>query len=152
MTPINDYVAKLSRAWERPSWWNLLIVLPWAIGLVLIIGEWRTDVQVAKRQQTTSGTVTTHEPANHNQYVYKFEVSGTSYTGRQSPKGDELSLGKQVVVFYDPQNPSKNALSDFHDVSTSALGPVPMLCFGIGALTVFIFYRRRRTPPRKHLQ
>ena len=104
-----------------------------------------TESQIARRQQTTSGIVTAHEPANHNQYSYKFEVDGKAYTGWQSPKDNELAIGKQVIVFYDPQNPSRNSLTDFHDLSTSSLGSVPMLSFGIGAVAVIILYRRRRS-------
>jgi hypothetical protein len=68
------------------------------------------------------------------QYGYKFEVDGKTFTGWESPKGRELAIRKQVIVFYDSQNPRRNALTDFHDVGTSALGPVPMLLFGIGDL------------------
>lgn len=147
---IDGMVTRASRAWTHPSWWNLLVILPWVLGLAFLIHEWRTDSQVAGRQQTASGIVTAHEPANHNRYGYKFEVDGKSYTGWESPKGSELAIGKQVIVFYDPQNPSRNALTDFHDVSTSVLGPVPTLLFGIGAVTAFIFYKRRRgtLPPK----
>ena len=121
------------------------MVLPWVLGLVFSIHEWRTDSQIAGRQQTASGIVTAHEPANHNRYGYKFEVDGKSYTGWESPTRSELAIGKQVIVFYDPQDPSRNALTDFHDVSTFVLGPVPMLFFGIGAVAAFIFYKRRRS-------
>jgi hypothetical protein len=72
-------------------------------------------------------------------------VDGKAYAGWQSPKDNELAIGKQVIVFYDPQNPSRNSLTDFHDLSTSSLGPVPMLLFGIGAVAVFILYRRSRS-------
>ena len=89
--------------------------------------------------------MTAHEPANHNRFAYKFDVDGKTYTGWQSPGSDQLAIGKQVVVFYDPQNPSRSALTDFHDLSMSSLGPLPMLLFGIGAVAVFILYRRRRT-------
>jgi hypothetical protein len=144
---IDGKVARITRAWNYPSWWNLLVVLPWALGLALFLHEWKTDRQIARRQHATSGSVTAYEPANHNQYDYKFEVDGKSYTGRESSKRGELALGKQVIVFYDPQNPSRNALTDFHDLSISALGPVPMLLFGIGAVAALIFYKRRRAMP-----
>jgi hypothetical protein len=130
---------------NRPSWWNLLVALPWALGLAFLIQESITESQIAGRQQTTSGIITTHEPANHNRYGYKFEVDHKDYTGWQSPNNDELAIGKQVVVFYDPQSPSRNSLTDFHDLSKSSLGLVPMLLFGIGAVAVSILYRRRRT-------
>jgi hypothetical protein len=144
---IDGVVARTTRTWSYPSWWNLLVVLPWVLGLAFLIHEWRTDSQIAGRQQTASGIVTAYEPSNHNQYGYKFEVDGKSYTGWESPKRRELAIGRQVIVFYDPQNPSRNALTDFHDVSTSALGPVPMLLFGIGTVVAFIFYKRRRSTP-----
>jgi hypothetical protein len=126
-------------------------MLPWAIGLAFLIHEWKTDSQVAGRQQTASGIVIAYEPANHNLYGYKFEVDGKPYTGWEGPKGRELAIGKQVIVFYDPQDPSKNALTDFHDMGTSALGPVPMILFGIGTVAAFIFYKRRRSTPTSEL-
>ena len=144
---IDEMVESTRRTWSRPSWWNLLVVLPWALGLVFLIHESTIDSQIAGRQQTASGIVTAHEPANHNRYGYKFQVNGKSYTGWESPTGSELAIGKQVTVFYDPQNPSRSALTDFHDVRTSVLGPVPMLLFGIGAVAAYIFYKRRRSTP-----
>jgi hypothetical protein len=142
---IDRITTKATRAWYRPSWWNLLVALPWALGLVFLIKEWRTDSHIATRQQTTSGIVTAHEPVNHDRYGYRFEVDGKAYTGWQIPKDSELAIGQQVIVFYDPENPSANSLTDFHDLSISSLGPVPMLMFGIGAVAVFILYRRRRS-------
>ena len=97
-----------------------------------------------ERQLSTSGIVIAHDLGNHNQYGYRFQVDGNSYTGWQSPQRDELTIGKEVRVFYDPQNPSRNSLINFHDASTLSLGPVPMMLFGIGAVGVSIFYRRRK--------
>jgi hypothetical protein len=143
---IDGMVARTGRAWYRPSWWNLLVALPWALGLAFLIQASITENQIAGRQQTTSGIVTAHEPSNHNRYGYRFEVNGRAFTGWQSPKDEEFAIGRQVIVFYDPLNPSRNALTDFHELSASSLGPIPMLLFGIGAVAVFILYRRRRTP------
>jgi hypothetical protein len=140
---IDAVATRARRAWSYPSWWNLLVVLPWVLGIAFLIQQSRTDRQVAGRQQTTSGTITAYDPGNHNQYGYKFEVAGRGYTGWESPKHDELAVGKEVVVYYDPQNPSRNSLTDFHDLSTTSLGPVPLLLFGIGAVGVFIAYMRR---------
>src|SRR5262249_52305891 len=140
---IDAMAARTSRAWNRPSWWNLLVALPWALGLAFLIQESIMESQIAGRQQTTHGIVTTHEPGNHNRYGYKFEVDGKAYTGWQSPKDEELAIGEQVIVFYDPQDPSRNSLTDFRDLSTSSLGPVSMLLFGIVAVAGYILYRRR---------
>ena len=142
---VDEFIKSGSRAWRRPSWWNLLIVLPWTLGLVLQIYEWRIDTQVAARQRTADGLITDHQPSNHNTNGYVFTVNGKSYTGRQSPGANELAIGKQVTVYYDPRNPAKNALTDFHDLSTASLGPIPLLLFGIGGVGLFIWYRRRKT-------
>jgi hypothetical protein len=142
---VGNAIDEMVARWHRPSWWNLLVTLPWALGAAFLIQESITQSHIAERQQTTSGIVTAHEPSNHNRYGYGFEVDGRAYTGWQSPKDEELAIGKQVVVFYDPQNPSTNALTDFHELSASSLGPVPTMLFGIGAVAVFILYRRRRT-------
>jgi hypothetical protein len=147
-TTIDGILARTSRAWNRPSWWNLLVVLPWAIGLVLMINEWRTHRQIAARQRTTSGVIAAHDPANHNQYGYKFEVDGKSYTGWEGPKGRELAIGKAVMVYYDPENPNKNALTDFRDLGTASIGPVPLILFGIGTVAVLIFHMRRSAAGR----
>jgi hypothetical protein len=101
----------------------------------------------AQREKITNGTITAHEPANHNRYGYSFSVNGKSYSGWESPRKEEPHVGQQVTVFYDPIDPTKNALTDFTDLETDSLGPVPILLFGIGAVALFIRYRRRRAKP-----
>ena len=113
--------------------------------------EWRVDSQIARRQRMTSGVVTAHDPANHNQYGYKFEVEGKSYAGWEGPKGSDLAIGRTVVVYYDPENPNKNALTDFHELGMESVGPVPLVLFGIGVVAVFIFYMRRSAAQREAL-
>jgi hypothetical protein len=144
---LSERIERANEAWAHPSWWNLLVVLPWAIGAVWCVWTWRTDRAIAERQETTQGIITAHEPANHNQYVYMFSASGKSYTGRESPRKQKLEVGEQVVVYYDPFNPAKNALTDFAEPSIENLGPLPVLVAGIGGLAVFIFVRRRTNRP-----
>ena len=132
---------------ESSSWWNLLIVLPWAIGVVLAIHELGNDRTIAQREKTTNGRIAAHEPANHNRYGYSFSVNGKSYSGWESPGKEEPHIGQQVTVFYDPVDPARNALTDFADLEMDSLGPVPVLLFGIGAVALFIRYRRRRARP-----
>src|SRR5258708_26246943 len=137
-------VDKAIRILANPTWWNLFVVLPWAIGAIFLIHEWKVDRDVASREQTTLGLITTHEPSNHNRYGYVFTVNGISFTGWESPKNVELEIGKQVVVYYDPQNPNKNALTEFRDLGMTALGPMPTMLFGIGAVAWYIGRRRRQ--------
>jgi len=133
---------RFDRTWNHPSWWNLLIVLPWAIGLVVTIYGLVNNRTVAQREKSTYGRITAHEAANHNRYGYSFLVNHKSYSGWESPTKAEPYIGQQVTVFYDPLDPTKNALTDFVDQADN-LGPIPMMLLGIGAVTLFIWYRRR---------
>jgi len=120
------------------------VVLPWIIGTVLFVYEWNVDRGIATREQTTQGVITAHEPANYNRFGYVFSVNGKTFTGWESPGKDGLDIGKQVLVYYDPLNPSKNALTEFGDLGMNSLGPVPRMLFGIGAVASYIKARRRK--------
>jgi co-chaperonin GroES (HSP10) len=132
------------RVWANPSWWNLLVAFPWALGAILFIHDWKVDREIASREQTTKGLITAHEPANHNRYGYVFSVNGRTFNGWESPKKEELKIGEQVVVYYDPQDPNKNALTDFGELGMSSLGPMLTMLFGIGVLGWYIGSRRRQ--------
>ena len=137
-------VDQATNKWENPPWWNLLVALPWTIGVILFVYQWNVDRGIAKREQTTQGVITAHEPANHDRFGYAFNVNGKSFTGWESPGKDQLEVGRPVLVYYDPLNPSNNALTEFGDRGLKTLGPVPMMLFGIGAITWYIFAQRRR--------
>jgi Protein of unknown function (DUF3592) len=120
------------------------VVLPWALGAIFLIHGWKVDKEIAARQQTTQGVITAHEPANHNRYGYTFFVNGKIFNGWESPMKRELSVGQDVTVYYDPQDPNKNALTDFAELGLSNLGPLPVVFFGIGLLAWYIGWQRRR--------
>ncbi len=140
---------RIRKTWAYPSWWLLLVVLPWTIGALICVHEWLVDKSVASREQTTQGIITVHEPSNHNRYEYVFSMNGKSFTGWESPRTDRLEIGQQVVVYYDPLNPSKNAPTEFGELGMENLGPLPLLLFGIGAVAWYIKTRRRtlKLPP-----
>jgi hypothetical protein len=102
------------------------------------------DRDIATREQTTQGVITAHEPENHNRFGYLFTVNGKSFTGWESPGKDGLEIGRAILVYYDPVNPNKNALTEFGDRGLNSLGPVPILLFGIGAVAWYITARRRK--------
>ena len=140
----DQMVDKRTRAWSNPSWWNLWIAVPWIIGTLLLLHWWKVDRDLAGRARTAQGIVVSHEPANHNRYGYTFSVNGQTFRGWETPRKNEPKIGERVVVYYDPLNPNKNALTDFDHLSLEILGPVPMLLFGIGAVALYIWIRRRR--------
>jgi hypothetical protein len=141
---MDERAAAATRHWHYPSWWNLLVLLPWAVGIVLCVHDWRVDRSIAQREQTTHGVVTSYVPHNHNRYGYAFAVDGRPYTGWESPKANEIEIGKVVTVYYDPADPSTNALTHFDELSSSRLSLVPVMIVGIVGLTLFVFLRRRR--------
>ena len=95
------------------------------IGAALGIYGWHRGRVIAQRQQTTSGTIVTHEPANHNRYGYNFSVSDKPYSGWYSPGHNEPTIGQRVTVYYDPIDPNTSALDDFGELALQDLGPVP---------------------------
>ena len=132
------------RKWENPSWWSLLVVLPWTAGAILFIYQWDVERGIATREQTTQGVITAHEPANHDRFGYVFTVDGKIFTGWETPGKNALEIGLSVLVYYDPLDPNKNALTKFEDKARSSLGPVPTMLFGIGFVIWYITSQRRK--------
>ena len=132
------------RSWHRPLWRMLIITVPLIIGVTFFTYGWYADRVVARREQTTSGTIVAHEPANHDRYGYTFSVNNQTYSGWQLPyDGDQFAIGQVVTVHYDPLNPNNSALVDYHELSYRALAPVPFMVAVILFLALFMFERRR---------
>ena len=122
----------------------LIIPAPLIIGLTFFTYEWYADRVVARREQTTSGTIVTHEPANHQRYGYKFSVNNQTYSGWQVPHdGDQFAIGQVVTVHYDPLDPDNSALVDFDELSDRVSGPLLLMVAVILFLVLFMFERRR---------
>ena len=121
--------------------------------LVLSLYEWNVDSKIAAREKTATGVITAHDPPNHNRYGYTFAVDGKGYSGWEIPHHvEEPIIGQEVMVYYDPLDPTKSALTDFDELSATSLGPVPLLLVGIGGVAVLIFVRRRHVTREKHEQ
>ncbi len=131
--------------WRHPPRWAYAIVLPWAIGLVYFVYSSHHLRQVAARQRVVEGQIVAHEPQNHNQYRFRFTVSGRTYRGWASPRGEPLAIGQRVPVFYDPDNPDTCALTDFRALSWEVLGPVPFTSIAIAGVVTIVFMLRRQS-------
>ena len=127
---------------NQPSWWHALLVIPWIVGLIFILSGSIADRRIAKRQRTTSGRIVHHDPANHNRYGYVFSVNETEFTGWEIPRRD-FRMGEPVVVYYDPLDPSRNALADFAVLAEDQRGPILLLLTGILVVPAYIFIRKR---------
>ena len=141
---MNDITGRSTVSWHRPIWRLLIIAAPLIIAVTFFTYGWYVDRVVARREQTTSGTIVAHEPANHDRYGYTFSVNNQTYSGWQIPRdGDQFAIGQVVTVHYDPLNPNNSALVDFHELSYRAFAPVPLLVAVILYLALLMFERRR---------
>lgn len=130
--------------WRNPSWWHFLIVSPWVLLAAYTLHQAHLFRNVATRQVTTWGTITGHEPSHHSRYSFTFRVGDRTYRGSQIPQGQDLwRSGQRVIVFYDPADPAKNALTDFAIQSRRAIGPLPLLVASIALVWACIFLLRR---------
>jgi hypothetical protein len=139
---IDAYMRRVAKDWNPPSWWALLVTVPWMIGVAFGIWGFVSGQKIAGRQQTTYGIVRAHEPANHNSYGYEFVVNGKVFTGWQIPKLD-YEIGQGVRLYYDPLDPTRNSLYSFDEDAGQNLGLVSSCAFGIAAFAVVIFVTRR---------
>jgi hypothetical protein len=137
------------------SWRSMVITFPFVIGVFFVAPQAVREHTAASRQQTSQGTVTAYELSNHNQCSYTFEANGRLYGGTRSAATTDVRVGDRVLVYYDSQDPTMNALEDFSEMSHNDRGFVEMLLFVIGAFAAVIFYSKatahrkgayRRTP------
>jgi hypothetical protein len=122
-----------SAGFLRP-WAGPFIAVPWILGLIFLTYSAISNHAVATRQQTATGIITAHEPQNHDRYGFEFALDGHKYTGWGRPEKEKVAIGDGVTIYYDPRNPSKNALKSFDSLSLEDFGPIPALLLGIGAL------------------
>ena len=130
----------------RLSWWTMLVVSPMIIGIVFGIYMARGNWAIAKRQQTAYGTISAHQPSNHDRYQYTFLADGRPYTGSETRAKNELELGQRVLVYYDPANPAQNALTDFAVFGDRNLIPIPLFLISAAVMAMVIALTRRFRP------
>lgn len=138
---------RVDPTWRHPSWWSLLIFLPWVLGSTVAIRGLVEDRTIAQREKTTTGTVTAHEPANHNRYGYSFTVDGRTYSGWSSLSRSRPRIGQQIAVFYDPLDPTKNSLIHFADLDRVTPSMIAATLLGMALFALLIWYRRRVQRP-----
>jgi hypothetical protein len=100
---------------------SLQLLLPPAtilsIGAVAMAITAHNDGLISSREQSATGTIVSHERQNHNRYGYRFRAEGTEFTGWETPLKAEPKIGQSVKVYFDPQNPAENSLTDFVELA-----------------------------------
>jgi hypothetical protein len=110
------------------------------LGAALLISSGERYSEREPRQRTAAGTIVNHEPGNHNRYGYRFEVGGRFYTGDETPRSQEPTIGDLVTVYYDSADPAENGLRPFANRRSALIGPACALLVlsGIIALLVLL--------------
>ena len=122
---------------------NLFPVLLFLVGAaILLLYQTCSGAKVAHRQQTAIGIVMTHNAEDHDSYSYSFRVGQRLYTGRNGVPAKPPKVGDRITVFYDPENPSRNSLSGFGDISERTAAPLAFI-LAATALVAFLAIRQR---------
>ena len=137
-------LAQRAAGWQNPPWWYAFVALPWILMLAWTATEVRRDRAIASREQTAQGTITGHDPGNHDSYEYTYVVGGRTYRAWEIPYRIEWRMGEQVVVYYDPRDPAVSSLVEFAERGDQEAGPVPVLLLGVAGVVAFIYFQRRR--------
>lgn len=125
--------------------WLALTVICSAVGFVAL--DWLKWHNLAEHGVEVEGRVVAKEPQNHRFIRYSYAVGGDTYSGagsagRGNPEFEQLSVGDQVKVFYDPDNPKESILGDPQEQATSITRGVLFLAI-VGPLFALIGLHRK---------
>jgi hypothetical protein len=127
----------------------LTLVIVWI--LLTFLGVWFGNqifdsseiYPLVVRGESVWGTVKTKDKENHRTigYVYSVderEYSGTGQSGFGNPDFEEIRIGEDVIVIYDPQNPEKSYLG-YPEYELAANGRAASFLAYIFSAVSFIF-------------
>jgi hypothetical protein len=95
--------------------WLALTIVFAVIGAIVM--DWRKWHELAKYSIETNGYVMRKEPDNHRIIQYSYAVDQQTYSGLgnasgDTPEFDQLNIGDEVRVFYNPDNPKLSILGN----------------------------------------
>jgi len=120
------------------------MTFPAMVGVLFVAPQALRDECAATRQQMSQGLVTSYERSNHNLCSYTFSVQGRQYSGAASAPTTLVAVGDRVLVYFDSQDPTINALEDFSSMSRRDRSFVFMLIEVIAGFAGFILFRKQR--------
>jgi hypothetical protein len=139
----SSFDRRFEKTWGNPSWWNLVVVLPFVVLVTVCLYGLRADRTTAARERTAKGEIVSHDTPNHDRFGYQFGVDGKLYTGWAIPTTTDYQIGQQVLVYYDPVDPNKSQLGDFSENGSRIEGPVSFSLLAVFGVSLYIFLRRR---------
>jgi Protein of unknown function (DUF3592) len=120
----------------------MLVTLPFVFGVLIVAPQAVREAKAASRQQTSQGVVTAYNRSDHNRCSYTFLAFGRQYAGRRGADTTDVSVGDHVLVFYDSEDPTMNAIEDFSQMSRRDSGFCYYLLFVIGGVAAFVLYSK----------
>jgi hypothetical protein len=124
------------------SWWSLTITLPFLAGLLFTVPAARHEAEAASRQQVAQGIITSHHPSDHNRCTYTFSVLQKLYSGADSAARPDVTIGENVLVYYDSLNPQVNSLDDFSKQAGQNEGAAALCLCLIGVFVGVVLYSK----------
>lgn len=93
--------------------WLILSIIGFGVGSLVF--NQNSLQQFTDKGIPIYGKVIATEPENHQLIQYEYVIAGNQYTGagnagRGNPNFDQIQIGQQVVVFYDPKSPENSIL------------------------------------------
>ena len=88
-----------------------------------------------------NGVVTALEPADHQTVPCKFDASGKTYSGVGragfgNPEFCYLSVGQNVIVYYDPSDPSVSSLGIPQELIKNEVPPILLAAIAFPAFAL----------------
>jgi uncharacterized protein DUF3592 len=108
--------------------WVLLTIAALVFGILSL--RWPTYYGLAVEGVATRARVTAKEPENHRFVRYSYIVDGIFHDGLGNagfgnPAFEQISIGDEVIVYYDPRNPEVSFLGDAkHQLNSITRGVV----------------------------
>jgi hypothetical protein len=118
-------------SWEKHPLISLLIVF--SFGGYCIYRAMQYDNAMSGERSTITH-VHKYDNIKHSYCEYSFTVDGVAYGGRDCPQG--IASGySDASVYYDPSNPSMNALEEF-GVASKRWYQYAALCLCVGCIAI----------------
>jgi uncharacterized protein DUF3592 len=114
------------------TWLGLAIVIAIGIGSL----NWPTYRRIAARGVSTQAMAVELFPEIHNTVRYRYAVGGQAFEAQMqpwqpNPPLEQLSVGRSLVIYYDPQHPEASVLGDPKPILRNETISILLADFGV---------------------
>jgi len=126
-----------------------------AIAILLTSQNVPTFRRLATRGVEARGIVLELHPEIHATLTYKYQVGGSTFRGQTqpwppNPPLQQIKVGQEVVIYYDPEHPEVSALGDPHLMLNNEISSVVLGAIGLPTFLVIVLkYRNFKIIPSR---